>query len=204
MFQDQPHFEDQNIDERAIVDAMMRDEHSEYWEKYHQFVSWSVHSRATNFPSHLWDDMAQDIMIKIMKYLPQFRFECTLKTWLNTIIGRHIADEYRKQQNLGPHIAFPAGPPGDIDGEVPEFGTSRMGSIEDDAEKREQIRIGMEALLEYANTTSHPVRNRHIIWLVLFDGQTHADAAKAVGCNAPVVGHVVREAQRYAREKRRG
>lgn len=201
MLQDQPHLECQNIDERAIVEVMMCDEYSEYWEKCHQFVSRCVYARANNIPQHLWDDMAQDIMIKIMKYLPQFRFECSLKTWLNTIIGRHIIDEYRKQQSLGPHLSFSTSPPGEIDGESPEFGTSKIGSIEDDAEKREKIRTGMKALEEYANTTSHPIRNWHIIWLVLFDGQTHAEAAKATGCNPPVVGHVVREAQRYARDK---
>jgi hypothetical protein len=37
--------------------------------------------------------------------------------------------------------------------------------------------------------------------MVVFEGKTYEEAAEVAGCHAPVVGYVVREAQRHAREK---
>jgi RNA polymerase sigma factor (sigma-70 family) len=201
MPKDQPYLPRPGVDEVVIVDEMMRDQDHAHWEECYAFVKRWVHTRAKNIPSHLWDDMVQEIMFKITKYLPHFRFQCTLKTWLNTIIEHHIADEYRKLRNEGSHLLFSINPPGEIEGESPVPDSREAVSTEDAFEVLEQIRIGLEALLEYANTHSNPVRNRHIIRMVCFEGKTYEEAAIAAGCNAPVVGNVVREAQRYARER---
>ena len=37
--------------------------------------------------------------------------------------------------------------------------------------------------------------------MVLFESRSLEETARAVGCSAPVVGYIVRSAQRYVREK---
>lgn len=200
MTQDQPYLERQPIDERMIVEEMMRDQHSERWEVYYQFVRRCVYARAKNMFDDRLDDMVQEIMYKVTKYLPHFRFQCSLKTWLNAIIEHHIVDEYRKWRNEKPHLPFSTSPPGETDTEGLE-GAHEVVSTEEAFEIQEKIRLGQAALLEYANTHANPVRNWHIIWMVCYEGKTYEEAAIAAGCSAPVVGYVVREAQRYARER---
>jgi len=202
MSKDQPYLQRPGVDERVIVNEMIRDLGHEHWAECYTFVKKAVYARAKNMPHDFRDDMVQEIMVKITKYLPYFRFRCTLKTWVNQIIEHHIIDEYRKRRNDGPHLPFSVNPPGETDGESLKPGTSEVFSAEDAFEMHEHIRIGMAALLEYANTHANPTRNRHIIRMVFFEGKTYEEAALAAGCNPPVVGYIVREAQRYARERR--
>src|SRR5690348_9795401 len=101
MSKDQPYLQRQEVDERMIVEEMIRDQHSEHWEECYKFVKRCVYAHAHNMPNHLLDDIVQEIMFKITKYLPHFRFQCALTTWLNAIIDNHIVDEYRKQRSEG-------------------------------------------------------------------------------------------------------
>lgn len=190
-------------DERLVVNGMIRSPYSKDWEECNNFVKRLVYSKAKNIPNNLLEDMVQEIMYKIAKYLPHFRFQCALKTWVNQIIENHIIDEYRKQQNEGPHLPLLVNLPHETNIESQKPNANTVVSAEDAFEIYEKIRIGIAALLEYANTTSNPIRNRHIIKMVLFEGKTYAVAAIAAGCNPPVVSYVVREAQRYAREKKK-
>jgi DNA-directed RNA polymerase specialized sigma24 family protein len=50
---------------------------------------------------------------------------------------------------------------------------------------------------------ANPIRNGQILDMVLFEDRSLEEVAKAVGCSAPVVGYVVRSAQRYVRERLR-
>lgn len=197
----QPYLPRPGVDEVVIVDEMISNRHPAHWEECDKFVRRCVYARAKNMPGHLLEDMVQEIMIKIMIHLSQFRFQCALRTWVNQITGNHIKDVYRKIKKEEPHGLLPVNPHIDEPDERPRPRMNEVVSTEDAFETHEKIRLGKEALLEYANNTSNPTRNRHIIRMVLFEGKTYEEAAIATGCNAPVVGHVVREAQRYAREK---
>lgn len=197
----QPYLPRPGANEQVIVEEMMRDQRPEHWEECDKFVKRCVYSKAKNIPSHLLDDMVQEVMYKIAKYLPHFRFQCVLKTWVNQIIENQIIDEYRKLRNEGPHLLLLVNLPNETDSESQEPNASEVVSAEDAFEIYDKIRIGIEALLEYTNTHSNSVRNRHIIRMVLFEEKTYEEAAIAAGCKPPVVGYVVREAQRHAREK---
>jgi RNA polymerase sigma factor (sigma-70 family) len=180
---------------------MIRDQHPEHWEECYKFVQKCVYAHAKNLPHELLDDIVQEIMFKITKYLPHFRFQCALKTWLNSIIKNHIIDEYRKQRNQEPHLFFSTNQSDEDSAESLEPNASETDSTEDTFELLEKIRMVIEALQEYANTHSNSTRNKLIIQMVFFEGRTYEDAAKAAGCSAPVVGYVVREAQIYVRGK---
>lgn len=189
------------MDERLVVEEMMRDSDSKHWEECSKFVKRCVYAKAKNIPSNLQEDIIQEVMYKVTKYLPHFRFQCTLKTWLNSIIVHYIIDTHRKLKNERQIHSTLADPSNENEREGEGFQENEVMSTEHVFEANDELRNGVAALLEYANTHSNPVRNRLIIRMVILEGQTHAEAAKAAGCHTPVVGYVVREAQRYAREK---
>lgn len=196
----QPYLPKPGMDERLAVEEMLRDQASKHWEEYSKFVEWCVYAKAKNIPSSLHDDIVQDIMCKVIKYLPHFRFQCTLKTWLNTIIEHCIIDAHRKLQNEGWFHSNLADLPNDGDREGEISNANVAASAEDAFEINDKLRSAVTILLEYINTHANSVRNRLIIRMVIFEGKTHEAAARAAGCNAPVVGYVVHEAQRYVRE----
>ncbi len=189
-------------DERSVVEEMLRDRHSKHWEECRTFVKQRVYIKAKNtiLAGHQ-EEIIQEVMVKIVRYLSRFRFHCALKTWLNLIIEHCIIDMHRRLLNEGQFSV----PPGDSSNENDREGEASIlnqaWSAETTFMLNEELRNAVTALSEYANTHSNPIRDQLIIRMVIFDGHTHAEAAKAAGCNAPVVGYVVREAQRYAREK---
>lgn len=201
MSKDQPYLPRPGVSELVIVNEMIRDLNHEHWEECRKFVQKCVYANARNLPNYLLEDIVQEVMLKITKHLPRFRFQCTLSTWVNQVIEHQIIDEYRKQQNQRPHLLFSTHQPEEADGESLELNTSEAASTEETFELLEKIRIGIEALQEYAQTHSNSTRNKLIIQMVFFEGKTYEEAAKAAGCSAPVVGYVVREAQIYVREK---
>lgn len=188
-------------DERVIVEDMLRDRESKHWEGCSTFIKRYVHIKARNIPYNHQEEIIGEIMYKITKYLPYFHFQCTLKTWLNVLIEHCIIDTHRRLRNEGRFIPQVGDLLNENDREEEEFSTSNAKSAEDIAMINDDLRNALTALLEYANLHSSPIRNRHIIRMVILEGHTQAETAKAVGCNVPVVSYVVREAQRYAREK---
>jgi RNA polymerase sigma factor (sigma-70 family) len=196
-----PFFPWPGADERLVVAEMIRDGYSKHWEECHKFVKRRVHTKARNILSDHQEDIIQEVMYKVAKYLPHFRFQCALKTWVNQIVEGCIIDAHRWQQNKGrshPPLADPSNE-SNREGEGLSLGEAK--SAEDAFEVNDEIRKGIAALWEYINTHSNKRRNRRIIWMVIFEGKTYEEAAKAVGCHAPVVGYVIREAQRYARDR---
>ncbi len=198
---EQPYLPGTGIDERAVVAAMIRDPDSLHWKEWLNFVKLCVYANAKNLPGSLHEDIIQEAMYKIAKYLPHFRFQCSLKTWVNLIVEHCNADAHRRLRNEVLYHSHPADPSDENDHENEEPGTSEEKSAEEAFMINDEIRNGWTACLEYARTHANPIRNQLIIQMVIHEGQTHAEAAKAAGCTEPVVGYVVREAQRYAREK---
>lgn len=191
------------MDERSIVEEMLRDPHSKHWEACNKFVERHVYSKARNIPIDHRDDIIQDVMYKVARHLSDFRFQCALKTWLNPIIEHRIIDMHRKLRNEGEvHIPLVDGDPSnesERENEVPIPGENR--SAEDSAVINAELSQALTALFEYIHLHSNPVRNQLIITMVLLKGYTHEEAAIAAGCQPPVVGYVAREAQHYVRNK---
>lgn len=199
---DQPYLLHPGVGEQAIAAEMIRDKYSKHWEACRNFVNKHVHTKAKNIPIDLRDDVVQEVMYKVRRGLPGFRFESTLKGWVNIIIERCIIDTRRRLQHEEiTHVALIEQPnEGDHEGE--RFTTSEVKSAEDSFLTNEEIRSGWAACLEYVSTHAHFERNRLILRIVILEGKTYAEAARATGCSEPVVGYVVREAQLYARKMR--
>jgi RNA polymerase sigma factor (sigma-70 family) len=189
------------MDERAVAAEMMSNQHPQHWAECRKFVKRRVYAKAKNIPVDLHEDIIQEVMYKVTKSLEHFDFRCSFKNWVNIIVEHCIIDAHRKVQHEVPYHSHPADPSGENDHESEEPGTSAEKSAEDAFIINDEIRNGKAALLEYADAHSNPTRDRLIIRMVIDEGYSHMEAAIAAGCNAPVVGYVVRQAQRYAREK---
>ena len=188
-------------DERTVVEEMIHNQYSKHWEECNKFVKRCVYAKAKNIPYNLQEEIIQEVLLKVAKNLPSFHFQCVLKTWLNLIIEHCIIDMHRKLQNQGPFHVNLGDPLNESDREGEVFTLSEARSAEEVSVTNDELRNALAALLEYTNAHSNPIRNRLIIRMVILEGRTREETAKAAGCNAPVVGYVVREAQRYAREK---
>lgn len=201
MSEDQPYLPRSGADERSIVDEMIRDRHSKHWDKCSEYVKRWVYAKAKNIPKNLQEEIIQEVLYKVTRYLPHFRFQCALKTWLKQIIEHCIIDARRRLRNEGQSHFSLANPLNESDRDDQELNMSTAKSAEDAFETNDEIRNGVTTLLEYTNAHSNPIRDRLIIRMVIFEGHTQAETATAAGCSAAVVGYVVREAQRYARKK---
>ena len=188
-------------DDKIVVAEMLRDGSSGQWYECYVLVMRRVQIKAHNFSNDRRDDIVQEAMIRIHKYLPTFQFQCALKTWIFTIVRSCIIDAYRKSVHVG-ELIIPFVDSHD-DGEL-EGGmaiTNEPGTVEDVCIIRDELHKALAALLEYVSLHSNPTRNRKILNMVLFENYSLEETAQAVGCSAPVVGYVVRSAQRYVREK---
>jgi RNA polymerase sigma factor (sigma-70 family) len=189
------------IDDKLVVEEMLRDNSSGQWHECYVLVVRLVQQKAHNISMNHRQDIVQDAMMRIHKYLSTFKFQCSLKTWIHSIVHSCVIDDYRKSNRTG-HLTVPLSDPQDdfeLDSDMPVATLSR--AVEDECIIRDELHKAFVALLEYVSRHSNKERNRKILHLVLFENRSLEDTARAVGCSAPVVGYIVRSAQRYVREK---
>src|SRR5690348_14463791 len=142
MSKDQPYLPRPGVDERVIVEEMIRDQYSEHWKECSNFVNHYVHAKATNIPIDDHEDIAQEVLSKIERGMSGFRFESTLKSWVNIIIERTIIDTRRRLQNEeSTHVPL-IDQTGEKDREGDGFIASEVKSAEDAFMTNEEIRSG--------------------------------------------------------------
>lgn len=191
--------------EKSMIQEMLNNGESPYWEACLTLVKKRVYARAKNLLVDDRDEIVQDVMEKLIKKLPTFRYECAFKSWLHSIIMHCICDKYRayKRYNLsdedGSQQTF-ISLWNDEDFDDEQYRISSGESAEETLIKREDILAGWEAAREYTSRHSKSRRNQRIISLVMIRSYTCVDAAQIAGCSPAVAGYVVREAQCFARK----
>ncbi len=188
-------------DDRIVVEEMLRDRTSGQWYECREFVKRLVQVQAKNIPQDHWEDLVQDAMMRVDKYLRTFRYQCKLSTWLFGIVRSCIIDAHRKFTRAGQFIAPPGDPLDDVEREYDEIDADTAKTAEDVCIMHDDLRKALAALQEYVSTHANPIRNGRILDMVMFEGRSLEVAAKAVGCSAPVASYVVRSAQRYVRQE---
>ena len=185
--------------DRIVVEQMLR--HSPVqWHACQEFVMRLVRNQTKNIAPDHWEDIMQDAMVRIHKSLPNFKYECALKTWLYGIVRNCIIDDYRKtRQTRQPTSLDELYDDPEHEGNTVVAGMT--GTVEDEYITHDELGKAVSALREYVSTHAKPARNGQILEIVLFEGYSIEEAAKVVGCSAAVVGYVVRSGQRYVREK---
>ena len=199
MKQSKPNFPWPGVSDRIVVEEMLRDRTSGQWYECHEFVKRLVQVQAKNIPQDHWEDLVQDAMMRVDKYLPTFRYQCKLTTWLFAIVRSCIIDAHRKFTHAGQFMAPPGVPLDDVASEYDEIDADT--TTEDVCIVHDDLRKALAALQEYVSTHANPIRNGRILDMVMFESRSLEAAARAVGCSAPVASYVVRSAQRYVRER---
>ena len=185
-------------DDRTVVSEMLSDHDSKHWSECLEHVKMRVQLQANNIPRDRWEDITQEAMMKISKYLPTFHYKCKLTTWIYGIVRTCIVNEIRGRPPEGVHCI----PLADLQDETEDG----FFSVHTPGPENENIRLEEEhevqaAIEEYLSDHGNRERNRRILEMVFIEGYHHKDAAKAVGCTGPVASYVVRSAQEYVRKK---
>ncbi len=188
-------------DDRTVVEEMLRDPNSGQWYECREFVKKCVQAQAQNIPQDQWDDLVQDAMIRVDKSLRTFHYQCKLRTWVFGIVRNCIIDAYRKLSRAGQLMVLFGNPHEDVESEGDAFSANTLETVEDGYIIHDELNNALAALQEYVSIHAKPARNGRILDMVLLEGRSLEEVAKAVGCSAQVVGYVVRSAQRYVREK---
>ena len=205
---EQFYMQGQGSEERAILEEMQRNPKSEHWAYCLDFVKPIVYAKAKGVSRDDQDDIIQEVMYRVAKALPGFRFESSFRTWLFTIIDRCIKDKYRADQRRKllheePLYHFFVEQLDDAESTGDEFRAQEELSAEKVFEIHEKMRLGFQALEDYIRTHANQERNRIIIQTVIREGHSYVIAAKRARCNAPVVGYIIREVQLFTRERMR-
>jgi RNA polymerase sigma factor (sigma-70 family) len=201
MTQDKSYPARQATDDKIVVAEMLRDSSSGQWHECSLFVNRLVQSQAHNIPYNQWDDIVQEAMIRIHRYLPSFQFQCAFRTWIFNIVHSCTIDAYRKLLRAGQNTVPLGDSYDDVELESDRSTANVPGTIEDECIIRDELQNALTALQEYVSLHSNSKRNREILNMVLFENRSLEETAQAVGCSAPVVGYVVRSARRYVRER---
>lgn len=188
-------------DDTVVVEEMLRDLQSGQWYECREFVRKYVQVKAKNIPQDHWEDIVQEVMMRVHKFLPTFQHRCKLKTWLFDIVYSCVIDAYRKLTRPGLPTTSLDDPHDHVENESDTLISSTTQTVEDECIVRNELSRAIAALREYVSTHAHPLRNGQILDMVLLEGHSLENAARAVGCSAPVAGYIVRSAQRYVREK---
>ena len=194
-----------SADDKTVVQAMLRDPDSRHWRECLHSVTKHVRERAKaqGISEEHWDDIVQEVMIQVCRYLPFFRVESTLKTWIFTIIGNCIINFHRKSKYLKQQLPLRDEMHNDDDQEGDGIVLAAFMTTEEAFLIKEQLFNAFKSLNEYLDTHNNSERNLRILELFLFKCSSLEEIAHVVGCSAPVVGYVVRSAQRYVRDKLR-
>ena len=80
MTEGKPYLPGPGADDRIVVEEMLRDSNSGQWHECYLSVKRLVQVQAKNIPEDHWDDIAQDAMIRVHKYLPTFQYQCMFRT----------------------------------------------------------------------------------------------------------------------------
>ena len=183
-------------DDKAVVEEMLKDLQSEQWIECREFIAKLVQQGAQNIPQDYREDITQEAIRKIAGSLSTFQYKCSLRTWIFGIVRNCIIDEYRKFTRIAQyHELFE-------ESELSDALTTHVSATPEVAfivsEEIQQILIAVQ---EFVSSHKKSDRNKKILDMVLREGRSLEEAAKAAGCSSAVAGYIVRTAKAYIRKK---
>lgn len=181
-----------NIDERAIIQRILRGERDAYAElvRAHQ-------SRIRGYCRYLLrheadaEDAAQEIFLKAYQSLDRFRGEAAFSTWLYRIAANHCLDRLRSAARR---------PTQSWDAMLEEHGEKAEAlftTTETPAAKAERTELLTAVLAEL------PERSRQILVLREMQGLSYEELAAALGCSLDAVKGRLKRARQELDQKLR-
>src|SRR5947209_8717858 len=171
MTEGKPYLPWPGADDRIVIEEMLRDRQSGQWYECREFVKKRVQIQAKNIPQDRWDDIVQEAMIRIDKFLPTFQYQCKFRTSVVTIVNSCIIDDYRKLTYAGQFLVAIDTSPEDTEHEDDVFTThtSKTVTVEDVCITRDELKKALVALQEYVSTHANPRRNGQLLNMVIFE-----------------------------------
>ena len=168
--------------DRAIVEEMLRDRNSLYWNMYHELIQKGVAIKAKDLPPHTQDEIAEDCLSSLYRSLSTFRFDCSLTTWITyQIIPSRVSDARRRIANekgrtasldeLQEEATFEQV----LEARSPKTPEQMYIESESESESRHTIEAAFE---EFITTHKKPERNRQILIKVFLEGRSIEDTAR--------------------------
>lgn len=194
-------------DENAVINEMLKNPDSPHWRWCQDYVTRLVMKQAVNIPIDQREEITMNAMYRIVRYLPDFKRQSRLTTWIGAIVRSCIVEAFREtRRDSATLIPTPEDAFDDAEDELdnpeylsPEFVTSLPS--ETNILIQEELQEIAAAVQEFVALHANQERNSAILRMVLFQDYSIEDTARVLGINAPVVSYVVRSARRFIREK---
>jgi len=135
-----------------------------------------------------------------MPGLKNFRFECRLTAWLQTIARNRKIDWYRDKAREKPPNGRVASLT-EIDAEGEAKASEAVPTTEEEYLRDETSREIRDALEEYARLQKNPERVLNIFQRALYEDATQKDIAEPLNISSARVSQIIRDGLRYVREK---
>lgn len=188
-------------DDNLVIDAMLDDRGSHHWSECHKFVKNLVMRLASNFSKDVKEEIIQNSMFWIVRYLSSFKRECSFTSWIIKIVKSRIADAWRVQQTTEQHQTSPSND-SDEDKESESDIISTQRTTEQECILREELHEAAKELLVYLSDHAHTERNIRILEMHIA-GFSQEDIAKKFHMPTPNVGYVIRSTQHFLRSRRK-
>lgn len=185
-------------DDRRVVKEMLNDPNSPHWEKCRNCIA--SYLQKSGVPAEYLDDIIQNTVMSVMPGLKNFRFECRLTAWLQTIARNRKIDWYRDKAREKP-------PNGrvdsltEIDAEGEAKASEAVPTTEEIYLRDETSREVRAALEEYARLQKNPERIRNIFQRALYEDDTQKDIAESHNISSARVSQIIGGGFSYVRKK---
>lgn len=201
MTEGKPGYQWSELNDEAVIEAMLINAESEHWNKCSAFIRYLIEKRFSNLSPQFQADTIQDILLSVHKNLPTFRYQSKFTTWLTAIARNRTIDVLRLHAEITRRERHLDDLPENHESDIESSTSNVPRTPEEIVLTKERIREVIIAIEVFLQLHTKPERNRQILQMVLFDGYSYEEAAQALGINAPVVGHVVRSARIYLDQK---
>ena len=190
---------------------MLRDPNSSHWSECQKFIQRIIQSQSRNLSLELKEEIVQSAMLSVVRYLPAFRFDCKLATWLVKIAHHRIIDAYRKEPPDHSHHSDDYSPFPNVylqvsdEDEENEAYISHISSektAEEECVIREELRDAFNDLQVYLSNRKYAKRNIHVMEMH-FEGFSQKEIARKLDMPTANVGYVIRSTQIALREQRK-
>jgi RNA polymerase sigma factor (sigma-70 family) len=202
---EQPYERWPGLDDAPVIDAMLNDHHPlhpHHWNGCEAYVKGLVFKWANNFQEDEKEDISQNVMVSITKYLPSFKQKSRLTTWIIKIIHSRIADAGREKQA---RLRLVALPPDDPDGdERKEDYLTRISSsktVEEESALREELREAYKKLLDHLSASPNKKQTLRILRMHIA-GMSQKEIAQKLNMAEANVGYAIRSTQEFMRKKK--
>ncbi len=100
MTESKPRYQWSELNDKAVIEAMLMNADSEHWDKCSAFIRYFIEKQFSNLLPHRKDETVQEILISVHKGLSTFRYHCKFTTWLVVIARNRAIDVLRQQAEI--------------------------------------------------------------------------------------------------------